>query len=249
MTRQEHLSWAGINLTLLIGLLSGVLTDNELLAVMSGICLIACLAIWGWVCGWRVRSPVMRQGPTQDDAATLAKVEETRKVKDALTELFHARLKQAVSQLRGITTAYADELEKRPDPYLTLGQLVQLHWVAHSERGEGNLRRVLEGVMWDWPEASASSRRFVYDMDVRRQEPSDLHWALYFYYVEYRILLAGTKRLARLLEVDLARDERFARWGKLDDELTSELRTILARSEMASLRTMLEDEDWLGRWR
>lgn len=179
--------------------------------------------------------------------ALQARIASTRKVKDALTQLFHARAKQAVGQLRSVSKAFAEELESRPDPYHTCGQLASLYLVGNSERGDGKLRNVLEGISWDMKDASESLGRRIYEMDVRRQKPGDLHWAFYSYHADYQLLLAGTKRLAALLEVDLSADSRFVQWQRLDDDFTSKLRDVLAMPEMADLRDMLEAEGWTRR--
>jgi hypothetical protein len=174
-------------------------------------------------------------------------------VKNALTELLHARARPSAVRLRGIVAGFADRLKEMPDPYYTVGQLVQLHWVKKSEREEGTLRGELEGFTWDMKDADDDFKKFVRDMDAEKQTPGALHWAFFRYYTDYKILLAGARRLARLLDVDLTTHTDFLEWRRLDDALSVQLRDVAARHEMAGLRELLEgddgDGDWISRWR
>jgi hypothetical protein len=236
-------------LSLALGLLTLVLGTFQVLALVVGLpLLVACLLAWAFTSGWRVRSPIWRKQPPERDLAKEEEMANTRRVKDALTELFHARMKQAVAQLRGITTTLAADLEALPEPHHTVGQLVRLHWVDSSARGEGKLRTTLEGLMWDDPKASASLRQFVYERDIERQSTSELHWEFYLFYVDYRILVAATQRFARLAEVDLASNPQFVEWQRLDDALTIRLRDVIAKPEMAGLRERLEEGSWIGKY-
>jgi hypothetical protein len=76
----------------------------------------------------------------------------TRKVKDALTHLFHARARPAARKLRGIVSSLTEELKGRPEPLATSGMLTEVYALRDWERAEAKLGRALEGSLWDWEE-------------------------------------------------------------------------------------------------
>jgi hypothetical protein len=169
----------------------------------------------------------------------------TRKVKDALTQLFHARARPAATKLREIVSSFAEELKGRPEPFPTCGMFTDLYVVREFERAEIKLRRALEGILWDWKEIqkpeSEGLRRRIYEMDVEKQTAHDLGLEFYLYYSDYQILHLMAERLALILGIDPENNDRFAEWRKLDEGLTSRLRDVLAYPELASFRDDFEE--------
>ena len=87
-------------------------------------------------------------------------------------------------------------------------------------------------------------RRFLYELDVKKKTAHELGLEFSFYYADYRFLLHIARRLALILGVNPDYDERFTEWRKLDEELTSQLRDVLALPELASFRD--DFEKWIA---
>jgi hypothetical protein len=182
-------------------------------------------------------------------AEELRRVEATGRLREAMTQMFHAKARPAAEKLREIVSGFATALKERPEPYYTLGLMVEMYTLPGSERAENKLRTSLEGVAWDMDdEASEVFRRFVMELDNEKQTPHSLGLDLYFFYSNYRLLSAEAKRLARV--VDMSQDLQlpveviepmFKDWQRLDLELTSRLREVLASTELANLRDDFEE--------
>jgi hypothetical protein len=240
-----HLAWAGIAATLLVGA-AGLVPVLPWLALAVGLIGLACFTAWATLSGWRIRNPLWRLAKAkQSTRAEQQQQAATRKVKDELTHLFHARAHPAARKLREIVSSLTEELKRRPEPFATSGLLAEAYALPNWERTEGRLRRALEGPLWDEmqkPENEAL-RRFMYEMDIEKQTAHDLGLEFFFYYSDYRFLLFIARRLAPILEINPDHDERFVGWRKLDEELTSRLRDVLAFPELASFRD--DFEKWI----
>ncbi|MPZ16051.1 MAG: hypothetical protein GEU73_16795 [Chloroflexi bacterium] len=234
--QQKHLSWLGI----ILGLIGLALSPLRWAAFVFAPLLIVSLIAWAWSSGWRVRSPLRRVKPVPPRTPQEEeRLNETREVRDALTQLLHARCRPAVQKLVALCQDLVGVLQERGEPAFSLGLLTEMYPLMEIEHAERKLRRRLEGVFWDETE-HVELARFARDMDLEKQSASQLALDFFFYFVEYERLYWWVKRFAQILSIDSEDDRRFNDWRRLHEQVVDQLREILARPELGSLRDDFE---------
>lgn len=240
---------AGLLLTI-VGLVAALIGQDVLVALAAGLVfiLIMVLLVWLFMAGWRLRNPFhllpRPEPPKTRTPAEEARREATRQIKSEMTQLFHAKARPAVSRIRDILGGLATEMQERPNPYFTTGQMVETHLLRGIEEQESKLRRVLEGVFWEEREKGelGALDAFIAERDLDKQKPDDFGHEFYLYYGDYRILWAFVMRLSTMLDKDIEQDSRYLAWQGLDYELTTRLRELLARNPaLVGFRADFED--------
>jgi hypothetical protein len=237
-----HLGWGAILLAFLIA--AALSSGRIALAAVFALGAVGAATGWAWTSGWRLRAPVWRL-PLEKlpSAAEEERLASTRRVRDALIQLFHAKGKPAAESLRGLITELAAALRDQPEPSFTVGMLANTYIISEAERAQDKLRSKLEGFLWKDVESGeyVELARTVSERELTKQTPNGLGTQFFDFYFNYRLLIPMATRLAGIIGVDPSQDSRFIEWRRLDGEFTSRLREVTALPELASLRADFEE--------